>query len=224
MDVNVSKNNLRLRRKKMNTKRKWYELLLPYLRKFAKGVRKMKTLDEYYRLILITMAIVVLLPLTTLLAEDYWDWYTYGTGDESPNIYESSQCVTKIVDIEREYLYHYFDEEDGDSFYMISGWYMDIYARVENPEEEAYSNYFELEGEAYHWCEEDWEWTGPPASAPGAAIDFSLYTSGTISSDGGLYIGASKDLGAGTLFSGFIDDVRIYKQALGTDEIAALAQ
>jgi hypothetical protein len=43
-------------------------------------------------------------------------------------------------------------------------------------------------------------------------------------SNGGLRIGASKDLGAGTLFSGFIDDVRIYKQALTTEEIAALAQ
>jgi len=43
-------------------------------------------------------------------------------------------------------------------------------------------------------------------------------------SDGGLYIGASKDLDAGTLFSGFIDDVRIYNQALTTEEIAALAQ
>ena len=44
------------------------------------------------------------------------------------------------------------------------------------------------------------------------------------SAEGGLYIGASNDLGAGTLFSGFIDDVRIYKQALTTEEIAALAQ
>jgi Tol biopolymer transport system component len=43
-------------------------------------------------------------------------------------------------------------------------------------------------------------------------------------SDGGLYIGASKGLAAGTLFSGFIDDVRIYNQALNTKEIAALAQ
>jgi hypothetical protein len=45
-----------------------------------------------------------------------------------------------------------------------------------------------------------------------------------IPSDGGLYIGASKDLGTGTLFSGFIDDVRIYNQALTSEEIAALAQ
>jgi hypothetical protein len=43
-------------------------------------------------------------------------------------------------------------------------------------------------------------------------------------SDGGLYIGASNDLGAGTLFSGFIDDVHIYKQALTVEEIAVLAQ
>ena len=41
---------------------------------------------------------------------------------------------------------------------------------------------------------------------------------------GGLYIGADKTLGFGILFSGFIDDVRIYKQALTADEIAALAQ
>jgi len=45
-----------------------------------------------------------------------------------------------------------------------------------------------------------------------------------VPSDDGLYIGASKDLDAGTLFSGFIDDVRIYNQALSTEEIAALAQ
>jgi len=43
-------------------------------------------------------------------------------------------------------------------------------------------------------------------------------------SDGGLYIGASKDLDAGTFFSGMIDDVRIYNQALTAEEIAALSQ
>jgi len=43
-------------------------------------------------------------------------------------------------------------------------------------------------------------------------------------SDGGLYIGASKDLEAGSFFSGFIDDVRIYNQALTAEEIAALAK
>jgi len=42
-------------------------------------------------------------------------------------------------------------------------------------------------------------------------------------SDGGLYIGASKDLEAGTFFSGMIDDVRIYNQALTAEEIEALA-
>jgi len=43
-------------------------------------------------------------------------------------------------------------------------------------------------------------------------------------SDGGLYIGASKDLEAGTFFSGMIDDFRIYNQALTAEEIAALAK
>ena len=42
-------------------------------------------------------------------------------------------------------------------------------------------------------------------------------------SDGGLYIGASKDLDAGTFFSGMIDDVRIYDVALTAEEIEALA-
>jgi len=43
-------------------------------------------------------------------------------------------------------------------------------------------------------------------------------------SDGGLYIGASKDLDAGTFFSGLIDDVRIYDMALTPEEIETLAQ
>lgn len=43
-------------------------------------------------------------------------------------------------------------------------------------------------------------------------------------SDGGLHIGASKDLDASTFFSGMIDDVRIYNQALSEEQIAALAQ
>ncbi|MFC1604601.1 kelch repeat-containing protein [Planctomycetota bacterium] len=43
-------------------------------------------------------------------------------------------------------------------------------------------------------------------------------------SDGGLYIGASKDLDSTSFFSGFIDDVRIYKKALTAEEIEALAR
>ena len=43
-------------------------------------------------------------------------------------------------------------------------------------------------------------------------------------SDGGLYIGAGKNLDAASFFSGLIDDVRIYNQALSAEEIAALAQ
>jgi len=47
---------------------------------------------------------------------------------------------------------------------------------------------------------------------------------GGVSSDGGLYIGASKDLEAGTFFSGMIDDIRIYDMALSAEEIAELAR
>ena len=43
-----------------------------------------------------------------------------------------------------------------------------------------------------------------------------------IPSDGGLHIGASNDLDAGTFFSGLIDDVRIYTRALNAEEIGNL--
>ena len=43
------------------------------------------------------------------------------------------------------------------------------------------------------------------------------------SATGGLHIGADKTLGAGTFFSGLIDDIRIYDKALTTEEIEALA-
>ncbi|MFB0552629.1 MAG: LamG-like jellyroll fold domain-containing protein [Phycisphaerae bacterium] len=43
-------------------------------------------------------------------------------------------------------------------------------------------------------------------------------------SDGGLYIGAGKNLEPGSLFRGLIDDVRIYNRALSAEKIAAMAQ
>jgi hypothetical protein len=48
--------------------------------------------------------------------------------------------------------------------------------------------------------------------------------SGGVGSSGGLYFGAEKTLGAGTFFSGLIDDVRIYDHVLTAEEIAALAK
>jgi hypothetical protein len=47
---------------------------------------------------------------------------------------------------------------------------------------------------------------------------------GGASSDGGLYIGAGKDLDTASFFSGLIDDVRIYNQALSAKEIEELAR
>jgi hypothetical protein len=44
------------------------------------------------------------------------------------------------------------------------------------------------------------------------------------SSDGGLHIGAGKSLDVGSLWSGLIDDVRIYDQALSAEEIEKLAR
>lgn len=43
-----------------------------------------------------------------------------------------------------------------------------------------------------------------------------------IPSDGGMYIGASKDPDTGTFFSGMIDDVRVYTRALNAEEIKNL--
>jgi hypothetical protein len=44
------------------------------------------------------------------------------------------------------------------------------------------------------------------------------------SSDGGLHIGAGKNLDAGRFWSGLMDDVRIYDQALSVEEIEKLAR
>lgn len=42
--------------------------------------------------------------------------------------------------------------------------------------------------------------------------------------DGGLHIGAGKELNTGTFFSGLIDDIHIYGVALSAEEVASLAQ
>jgi hypothetical protein len=46
----------------------------------------------------------------------------------------------------------------------------------------------------------------------------------TMPCDGGLHLGAGKTLETGSFFSGLIDDVRIYRRALGAEEIKDLAQ
>jgi len=43
-------------------------------------------------------------------------------------------------------------------------------------------------------------------------------------SENGLYIGAGTAMETGSLWSGLIDDVRIYDAALSAEEIEALAQ
>ncbi|MCP4611523.1 MAG: hypothetical protein GY845_22660 [Planctomycetes bacterium] len=47
---------------------------------------------------------------------------------------------------------------------------------------------------------------------------------GPVSSDGGLYFGAGKNLDEGSFFSGLIDDIRIYPSALNAEEIQALVR
>ncbi len=56
------------------------------------------------------------------------------------------------------------------------------------------------------------------------AKDTTLAPYPLIASDGGLYIGAGKNLDAASFFSGLIDDVRIYNVALSAEKIEALAQ
>jgi sugar lactone lactonase YvrE len=46
---------------------------------------------------------------------------------------------------------------------------------------------------------------------------------GGVASSGGLYIGAGQDLDAASFFSGLIDDVRIYNQALSPEDIEGMA-
>jgi len=57
----------------------------------------------------------------------------------------------------------------------------------------------------------------------GAEVAVDAAYVGGVQTTGGLYLGAGRDLDAATFFSGLIDDVRIYNQALTAEEIAALA-
>jgi len=59
--------------------------------------------------------------------------------------------------------------------------------------------------------------------ADGMRVAFDTQPVKLPSSDGGLYFGADKALGASTFFSGLIDDVRIYNVALSADKIEDLA-
>jgi hypothetical protein len=47
---------------------------------------------------------------------------------------------------------------------------------------------------------------------------------GGVQTTGDLYIGAGQALDGTSFFSGLIDDIRIYNQALSADEIAVLAR
>ena len=152
----------------MKAEWRWYELLLPDLREFAKGVQKMKTLDEYYRLILISMAIVVFLPTYNLLAD--WDFY-YSSWEE-----ETDDSTLYDPD-------HYYKEIDTDAWYdddpFVSGIEIEgfvfayTWAAVWSSGDE-YSNSFNLLAEAEIGCEKDFEWEGPPGEALGADIDGDL--------------------------------------------------
>jgi len=55
------------------------------------------------------------------------------------------------------------------------------------------------------------------------AKDTKALTQALMYSNGGLYIGAGKDLDATSFFTGLIDDVRIYDKALTPEQIAVLA-
>jgi hypothetical protein len=139
----------------MKAKWRWYELLLPGLREFAKGVQKMKTLDEYYKLILISMVIVVFLPLTTLMAEDEWEVagqysLSYQTGDL---YYGWDGHMYKEIDI-TEYLCDREFYEDDSGFQMAGEWGIYVEAEVGSDLED-YSNTIELDGQTYHFCQQD---------------------------------------------------------------------
>jgi hypothetical protein len=60
--------------------------------------------------------------------------------------------------------------------------------------------------------------------ADGVRVAFDTQGVSLPSSNGGMYFGTDKNLDATSLFSGLIDDIRIYNRALTAEEIAALVQ
>ena len=58
----------------------------------------------------------------------------------------------------------------------------------------------------------------------GANVAEDIDSLGGASLDGGLFIGVGEGINLGTCWSGLIDDVRIYDNALSEEAVAALAQ
>lgn len=136
----------------------------------------------------ILMATVVFLPLTMLMAEDEWEVTgQYSMSDQTGDLYYGwDGHMYKEIDItewncDREFY------EDGSGFQMVGEWEIYVEAEVGSTLEE-YSNTIELTGQAYHFCEQDWEWSGPPASAPSVDVDYECEAAGEQESRGNIYL------------------------------------
>lgn len=130
------------------------------------------------------MTIMLFLPVATLRAEDEWEWYMYADSNQSPDYYRGWDGHTyKEVDITEQWCEREFDEENGTGFWMLGVWNIYVEAEV-GSYEERYTNIFMLEGEVFHYCEEDWEWSGAPGTAPGATVEYTLYAEGSQKTEG----------------------------------------
>ncbi len=147
----------------------------------------MKKLMENYRLIVIAMAMFLFFPTHSVYPYE-WEFYTYSESDQTGDLYYGwDGHVYKEIDITEHECSRNFDEENGSGFEMDGSWTIYVEAEV-GSSFERYSNTISLTGKAYNTAEEDWEWSGPAGTAPGAQVEYYLSASGSQITQGNIYL------------------------------------
>ena len=131
----------------------------------------MNKLISRYKLLFGCLAVMVLLPVSNLLADDYWDESFTDTSyteendmDEGANFYWEEWCIINDP--------HYVQDISGGFNVQgsIQSWAeADIWS-VYDP----YENELEKSSTVQLGCNKDWEWTGAPATAPSVDVDLEV--------------------------------------------------
>ena len=124
-----------------------------------------------YKLLLVVIAVMVFLPLPSLYAYD-WDVYFTSWVYPTDDIYAVNSHWIKIVECD-----YNFDRDPTPEGYTASGniWAYtdaDIWSIYQ-----AYNSGFQIDCSLECGAQKDWEWDGPPATAPGADISLDLNAS-----------------------------------------------
>jgi len=126
---------------------------------------------DRYKLLLAVIAAMTFLPIHNLFAYDWDEYYTCWESETDDFAYGQNHYYTEIdTDADRNHNPEY-------SGIYIDG-FVEVYTEADiYSDGEEYSNSFSIYGVAEIGAERDYEWDGPPATAPGADIYGTLSTS-----------------------------------------------